>query len=474
MKRTRILGLLMGCWAFGLTALHAQPTKDLFDGIWDRKLPKVKKALAKGANINAFYNYKRLENLCLGLTPYMIACGVGNLEIVKYLEKKGAKIRLTAPEKVGSRKTYSKGTNALILAAKHGTIEVVKHLLSKGFDINQKSTYGSTPLVYACANNDYERIKMVKFLVENGADVNAGKTKALFNAAYRGYNRIIKYLLDKGAYINAIMSNTARTYKGSKITPIYYAISTQSTETVKLFIARGAKIDKIPGARITPLHLAAYRKALYCAALLVKNGANPQAKNYKGQTPAQVALEKKAPRIAAFLDGTKPLTSAEQNILKYKQGNIKGFEKMSFITPDYQRRTLEGKTFTDLKGKKFTMKDLRGKIVFVNIWATWCGPCLAEMPEMIALQNKLRGKPFVILTFAVDKARADLEQFQQQKKYPFIIVHDKGQKIWNDVLGGSLPSTHIFGTDGKKMIYVGGAVRWNKPQYVQFFEGLMK
>ncbi|HAS46177.1 MAG TPA: hypothetical protein DCS93_37195 [Microscillaceae bacterium] len=474
MKRTKILGLLIGCWTLSLTILQAQPTKDLFDGIWDSKLPKVKKALAKGANINAFYNYKRLDNLCLGLTPYMVACGVGNLEIVKYLEKKGARIRLTTPEKVGSRETYRKGTNAMVLAAIHGTVEVVKHLLSKGFDINQKSMYGSTPLVYACSNNDYERLKMVKFLVENGADVNAAKTAALFDAARRGYNRIIKYLLDKDAHINAIKSNTARLYKGSKITPIYYAISIQSTETVKLLIERGAKVDKIPGSRIAPLHLAAYRKALYCAALLVKNGANPQAKNYKGQTPAQVALEKKAPRIAAFLDGTKPLTSAEKNILKYKQGNIKGFEKMSFATPDFQRRTLDGKTFTDLKGKKFTMKDLRGKIVFVNIWATWCQPCLAEMPEMIELQNKLKGKPFVILTFAVDKARADLERFQQQKQYPFMIVHDEGQKIWNKVLGGALPSTHIFDTNGKKMVYVEGAVRWSKPQYVQFFKGLMK
>ena len=135
---------------------------------------------------------------------------------------------------------------------------------------------------------------------------------------------------------------------------------------------------------------------------------------------------------------------------------------------------LKDRTFTDIKGKKFTMKDFRGKIVFINIWATWCGPCLAEMPEMIELQNKLKGKPFVILTFAVDDSKADIVAFQKKKKYPFIIVHDKGKVIWNKVLGGSLPSTHIFGANGKSMAYVAGAFRWSKPKYVQFFKGLME
>ena len=341
MKRTKILGLFLMLWILSIPNLHAQATKDLFHGIWDSKLPEIKKALAKGANINAFYKYDRLENLCFGMTPYMVACGKGNLEIVKYLEKKGANIRLTSPEKVGERKTYNKGSSAMSLAVRHGTIEVVKHLLSKGFDIDKKSEYGSTPLIHACSNNDYERIKMVKFLVENGADVNAGNTRALFQAAYRGYNRIIKYLLDKGANVNAVKHSPARMYKNSKTTPIYHAITTQRTRTVKLLISRGAKVNKAPGARIAPLHLAAYRKALYCAALLIKNGANPKEKNYRGQTPAQVALGKKAPRIAAFLDGTKPLTKAEKNILKYKQGDIKGFKKMSFITPDFQRHSLK-------------------------------------------------------------------------------------------------------------------------------------
>lgn len=472
MKKTNTLILFIFFWVLCTPILQAQATKDLFHGIWDGKLPQVKKALAEGANINGFYQYKKLNSLCFGMTPYMVACGVGKLEIVKYLEKKGANIKLTPPEKIGDR-TPPKH-NPLFLAAMHGSVEVVKHLLTKGFDINQRSNYGGSALTYACANNDYERIKMVRFLVENGADVNINNTKALFNAAYRGYNRIIEYLLDKGANVNAVSHERARMYKSSRVTPIYFAIATQSTQTVKLLISRGAKVNKMPKARIAPLHLAAYRRALYCAALLVKNGANPQEKNYQGQTSVQVAQARKAIRTAAFLDGSRPLTTTEKNILKYKQGDVKGFEKATFITPYFQQASLDGRTFTDLNGKKFTMKDLRGKIVLVNVWATWCRPCLAEMPEMIELQNKLAGKPFVILTFAVDKARADVEHFQQEKKYPFIMVHDEGKKIWNGILGGALPSTHIFGSDGKKMAYINGALRWNKPQYVQFFKGLMK
>ena len=476
MKKTNLMLLMVLGIVLKISTGQAQNSNPIFHAIWKEDMAKLKKLVKSGMDINGYYDRTEKKGYleCAGWTPYIAACVKGNMEAVKYLEQKGADIKKTAPDKVKGKDTYNQGQNALYTVANYGDTKMIKYLLNKGFDIESKSSIGFTALISACQHNSRENFKAVKLLVERGANVQAKNNRALFDAALRGYHKIINYLLDKGANVNAVIHSSTRTYKNSKTTPIYYAIAYQRTRTVKLLISRGAKVNKAPGARIAPLHLAAYRKALYCAALLIKNGANPKEKNYKGQTPAQVALEKKAPRTAAFLNGTKPLTPAEKNILKYKQGDIKGFEKMSFSPPDDQRHYLKDRTFTDIKGKKFTMKDFRGKIVFINIWATWCGPCLAEMPEMIELQNKLKGKPFVILTFAVDDSKADIVAFQKKKKYPFIIVHDRDKSIWNKVLGGSLPSTHIFGANGKSMVYVAGALRWSKPQYVQFFKGLMR
>ena len=60
-------------------------------------------------------------------------------------------------------------------------------------------------------------------------------------------------------------------------------------------------------------------------------------------------------------------------------------------------------TYVDEQGKDHSLKELRGKVVLLNLWATWCGPCRHEMPWLDALKNKYKDQPFEMLTISIDR-----------------------------------------------------------------------
>ncbi|OJJ22325.1 hypothetical protein BKI52_06480 [marine bacterium AO1-C] len=455
-----------------ITTVQAQNSNPLFHAIWDKDMPKLKELVASGMDINGYYDRTEKRGCfdCGGWTPYIAACVKENMEAVKYLEQRGAKIMRAAPEKVKGKDTYNNGQNALYTVSQYGNTKMINYLLGKGFDVESKSNVGFTPLIAACQNNSRENFKAVKLLIEKGADIHASNDRVLFDAAMRGYNKTINYLLDKGAKINAVYSDRS-IFMSSKITPIYYAIGWRKFNTVKLLIKRGANVQKMKDARISPLHLAARLNEFYAVNELLKSGADKNVKDNKGQTPLDIAINKESAESIRLLQG-KSLTAKQRKMLRYISGDVEGFERVK-ILPGRKNKKLEEYTFKDINGKTFTMKDLRGKVVFMNVWATWCGPCLREMPDIIKLQKALKGKPFVVLAISVDKKREDLVSFQQKKKYPFTIVHNPKGYLWQKVLYGALPSTHIFDGSGRKVAKVNGSFPWSKPKYIEFIKALM-
>lgn len=110
------------------------------------------------------------------------------------------------------------------------------------------------------------------------------------------------------------------------------------------------------------------------------------------------------------------------------------------LSPDF--------TLTDLTGVKWSLKDLRGKVVLVNFWATWCPPCRKEMPDMEALYQRFGPRGLVILAIS-DEDSAKVQPFIAEHKYSYPILLDPGRKVAQVFGVEGIPKSFLYGRDGK-------------------------
>jgi len=109
---------------------------------------------------------------------------------------------------------------------------------------------------------------------------------------------------------------------------------------------------------------------------------------------------------------------------------------------------------TLLNGQPFDQKSLAGKVVLVDFWATWCGPCVAEIPNVLAQYEKYRDKGFEVVGVSLDEDRDALEKFVAEQKVPWPILYEKPQgEGWRHPLAtyygiSGIPTVILIGRDG--------------------------
>jgi thiol-disulfide isomerase/thioredoxin len=107
---------------------------------------------------------------------------------------------------------------------------------------------------------------------------------------------------------------------------------------------------------------------------------------------------------------------------------------------------------TTLEGKKFNIKSLKGKVVLVDFWATWCGPCRAEFPNVLANYKQYKDRGFTVVGVSIDENRAKLEEYVAEEKVPWTTLHDTGEGENSAVAYygiNSIPQMILIGRDGK-------------------------
>lgn len=126
----------------------------------------------------------------------------------------------------------------------------------------------------------------------------------------------------------------------------------------------------------------------------------------------------------------------------------------------------------DGNGKKISLKDLKGKIVFVNLWATWCGPCVQEMPTINNLKNKFSGNDNIIFVLLdVEGNMVKSKKFMKNKNYD-LPVYIAGAKIPAEYFQGAIPTTLIFNKNGDLEANIQGGRNFDEPGVYDFLKAL--
>jgi|SRR5579863_868644 len=119
------------------------------------------------------------------------------------------------------------------------------------------------------------------------------------------------------------------------------------------------------------------------------------------------------------------------------------------LAADDDSRQKANFTLTDLQGKTWTLKDLKGKVVLVNFWATWCPPCQKEMPDLDALYNQFKDRGFVILALSEDDETEKVAPFIGERKISYPILLDPGSAVGKQFQVEGIPKSFVYDRDGK-------------------------
>jgi thiol-disulfide isomerase/thioredoxin len=127
-----------------------------------------------------------------------------------------------------------------------------------------------------------------------------------------------------------------------------------------------------------------------------------------------------------------------------------------------------------LSGGSLDLKQLRGKVVLVNFWATWCPPCRKEMPSMNRLAQRMQGRDFAILGVNAGDSAEAIQAFLRQTPVQFPILLDEegvSLKPWQAFV---FPTSYVVDKQGKVRLGLIGSIEWDAPETVARLEALLR
>ncbi|MFQ5585576.1 MAG: peroxiredoxin family protein [Thermodesulfobacteriota bacterium] len=128
----------------------------------------------------------------------------------------------------------------------------------------------------------------------------------------------------------------------------------------------------------------------------------------------------------------------------------------------------------DLEGRMVSLSQFKGKVVFLNFWATWCEPCEEEMPSMEYLYNELKGKNFEMVAVSIDsKGPGVVQEFVRKYGITFPVLHDRKGKVKERYKTTGVPETFIIDQNGVVAEKVWGPRDWSGPYATKVINDLL-
>jgi peroxiredoxin len=130
---------------------------------------------------------------------------------------------------------------------------------------------------------------------------------------------------------------------------------------------------------------------------------------------------------------------------------------------------------TTLQGEEVDRESYRGRVVLVNFWATWCPPCVEEMPSLERLHRALGAEGLVVLGVSIDEDDGALQDFVKRARVTFPILRDPGGRkaaaAWRTT---GWPETFVIDGTGRIVRKIVGPARWDTPEAIAWFRGRLK
>lgn len=159
---------------------------------------------------------------------------------------------------------------------------------------------------------------------------------------------------------------------------------------------------------------------------------------------------------------------------------IRGLMEIGLFRPDMVKSETQNKAinnlpeikFKDATGKVVDLGSLKGKVVFLNFWATWCPPCLAEMPSVNKLYTQFKDdKDVVFILVDADSDFIKAQQYMDRKGYQ-LPVYNAASSIPDIIFKGSLPTTVVFDKKGRISYQEAGAANYASSKFMEFIKKL--
>jgi thiol-disulfide isomerase/thioredoxin len=148
-------------------------------------------------------------------------------------------------------------------------------------------------------------------------------------------------------------------------------------------------------------------------------------------------------------------------------------ESAGTLQPYTENASIPELNLSDTRGEIHRLEDYRGRVVLVNFWASWCPPCIKEMPGLKQLQEKLADRPFSILAVNVGEKRYEVWKFTKLVDFTLPTPLDTQKQAFNDWQATVLPTSFLLDTRGRIRYRVQGDLDWDDKTVVALIEALL-